>query len=314
MRALFLLFALLITSNSYAVDIDEWDIPRLEQEARIQGWTFKPRASWVTEHLKKGGRLKEITGLVHPKSFAEPTNIDEIVPLDNLPKSWNWRTLSKNGLQPIRNQGGCGSCWSFSVTSVVEGLIKIFVPEARVNLAEQTLVSSCESGGSCSGGFFDAFDYIKSEGLPDEAQDPYLAQNSRCKPGLEPNMKIERWSYIGRNPSTDQIKTAMMQYGPISVDVNGGFGSYGEGIYNRCGSTSTNHMVTLEGWVDDPAYAENGGGYWLMRNSWGASWGEGGNMRIVYKSSSGRNCNGIGNYAAYAVLDRSWLDKVREQR
>lgn len=309
----FLLILAIISTNAFSADIPEWDIPALEAEGRVQGWTFKPRASWVTEHLRRGGRLRELTGLKKPAN-ANATNIDDLAPMLDLPKSWDWRVLSSNWLQPIRNQASCGSCWAFSVTSVIEGLIKLKLPEAKVNLAEQTLVSSCSNSGSCSGGYFSAFDYIQQEGLPDEGQDPYLAQNSRCKSGLTPNMKIKRWAYVGRNPSTEQIKTAMMMYGPISVDVNGGFGSYGEGIYNRCGSTSTNHMVTLEGWVDDPAYAEYGNGYWIMRNSWGSGWGESGYMRIVYKSKAGRNCNGIGNVAAYAVLDDSWLDKVKEQK
>lgn len=61
-------------------------------------------------------------------------------------------------------------------------------------------------------------------------------------------------------------------------------------------------MTNIEGWVDDPTYAAYGGGYWIMRNSWGTSWGEDGYMRIVYKSKNGSNCNGIGNTAAYAIM------------
>lgn len=310
----FLVFAILACESCevYAKEIPEWDIPALEAEATIQGWSFKPKASWVTEYLRTGGTLRNLTGL--SKAPIDDARIDDIAPALDLPKSFDWRLMGLDGLQPIRNQGGCGSCWSFSVTSVIEGLIKLKVPEAKVDLSEQTLVSSCERAGSCSGGYFNAFDYIESEGLPDESQDPYLARNSSCKSGLEPNMKVKRWAYVGRNPTTEQLKTAIVSYGPISVDVNGGFGSYGSGIYNRCGSTSTNHMVTLEGWVDDPAYEANGGGYWIMRNSWGSNWGENGYMRIVYKSTAGRNCNGIGNVGAYAVIDDTWLDKVREQR
>lgn len=299
--------------QEYKEDIPEWDIPRLSQEATRQGWTYTPRASWVTEHLRLRPRrgLQEITGLDHRLAKFDAAEVDDMAPLENLPSSWDWRQYAGNRLQPIRNQGSCGSCWSFSITAVVESLVKIFVPEARVDLAEQTLVSSCESGGSCAGGFFTAFNYVRDKGLPDEKEDPYRASNSSCKSGLTAVAKISRWAYIGSNPTTEQIKTAMTIYGPISVDVNGSFGSYGSGIYNRCGSTGTNHMVTLEGWQDDPAYAANGGGYWIMRNSWGSNWGEAGYMRIVYKSTSGRNCNGLGNYAAYAVLDQSYLDDLR---
>lgn len=303
----------LVHPPQYSEDIPEWDIPRLSQEAERQGWTFKPRASWVTEYLKKKPLrgLSEITGLDHRFAKFNPKKVGNLKAFEALPKSWDWRKLSKNGLQPIRNQASCGSCWAFAITAAIESVIKIKVPEARVDLAEQTLVSSCERGGSCSGGFFTALDYVQASGLPDERQDPYTARDSACKSGLNPAAKVVNWEYVAENPTTEQIKTAVMLYGSVPVDVNGNFGSYGEGVYNRCGSTGTNHMTNIEGWVDDEAYAANGGGYWIMRNSWGEEWGENGYMRIVYKSTSGRNCNGIGTYAAYIVLDDTYLDDLR---
>ncbi len=305
------LFAQVTHKPDYEETIPEWDIPQLKAEALNRGWTYEPKSSWVTEYLRRGGALRNITGLDASNSKFNPSQIDDLAPLKSIPASWDWRVVSLNKLQPIRNQGSCGSCWAFSVTAVVESLVKIFIPEVKVDLAEQTLVSSCEPNGSCGGGYFDAFDYIRDKGLPAEKDDPYLASDSRCKSNLDPMAKIARWAYVSSNPTTDQIKSASLQYGPISVVVNGNFGSYGSGIYNRCGSTGTNHMVTIEGWVDDPKYASNGGGYWIMRNSWGSSWGENGYMRIVYKSTGGSNCNGIGNEAAYAVLDQSYLRKLK---
>src|SRR5690606_17413237 len=186
-----------------------------------------------------------------------------------LPKHFNWNDHFK--LQPIKNQANCGSCWAFSITAVIESLYWIKHASSDTtwyDLSEQTLVSSCESGGSCNGGYFTALNYVQQSGLPHESQDPYLARNSSCKQGLQAVQKAIEWKYIGGNnfaPSTEQLKAAIYHYGPISVDVNGGFGSYGSGIYDGCGSTSTNHMVTLEGWTDDPTYAANGGGYWHMR-------------------------------------------------
>jgi cathepsin L len=183
-----------------------------------------------------------------------------------------------------------------------------------VDMAEQTMVSTCERGGDCGGGFFSAFNYVQEKGLPPESEDPYTARNSSCKSGLStfPNSKITRWSYVGtsgRNPTTEQIKQAIYDHGPVTVDINGSLSSR-TGVYTSCGSTGTNHMVVLDGWVDDPAYSKYGGGYWIMRNSWGTNWSEGGYMRIVYKSSGGRNCNGVGNVTAYAVVNG--VENVRE--
>lgn len=270
--------------------------------------TYQEKKTWVTKYLDGGGLLRDITGLVRPRDWKDLAPWNNIRSLTNLPEKFNWN--DSYVLQPIRNQRACGSCWAFATTAVTESLYHIAhqsEENVSIDLAEQTLVSSCERAGSCSGGYFSAFNYIQAPGLPDETQDPYLARNSSCKEGLKPVQKVVSWGYVGERgsrPTTEQIKTAIMTYGPVVVDVNGSFGSYGSGVYNRCGNTGTNHMVVLDGWVDDPAYAANGGGYWIMRNSWGKSWGEAGYMNIVFKSTRGSNCNGIGNVTAYAVLEK----------
>jgi C1A family cysteine protease len=268
--------------------------------------TYTEGTTWVSRYLEQGGDIKNITGLVRPEDWKKNAVFDDLKVQTTLPATFNWNDYSR--LQPIRNQKSCGSCWAFSVSAAVESVFRILYPiQAEIDLAEQTLVSSCCSAGSCSGGYFTALNYIKSPGLPDEAQDPYLARNSSCKSGLVPKVKISRWAYIGdgnSRPSTEQIKQAIYDHGSVSVDVNGSFGSYTSGIYNKCNSSGTNHMVNLEGWNDAD------GGYWYMRNSWGADWGEAGYMKIKYKGSSGKNCNGIGNVAAYAVLDG--IENLRE--
>jgi C1A family cysteine protease len=276
--------------------------------------TYETGENWVTKHLQHGGTLDEVTGLKQPENWMENATFDamEYAISSELPKTWDWREVKQ--LQPIRNQGGCGSCWDFSVTAVMESLHRLIHPEfsPMVDTAEQAVLS-CSGTGSCGGGYFDAFDYLVKSGSPWEHDFPYQARNLRCKQGLKPIAKLTSWSYIGaagKKPTTAQLKQAIYDHGPISVDVNGSFASYKSGVYNTCGGTRTNHMVTIEGWVDDAKYEANGGGYWIMRNSWGTSWGEQGYMRIVYKSRSGANCNGIGQIAAYAVMEG--IDNVRE--
>ncbi len=244
-------------------------------------------------------------GQPHAKGYKLPPNwkegaiFENIKAFEPLPESYDWRT-TPGGLQPIRNQASCGSCWAFSITAVIESLARIKNP-AEIDLAEQTLVSTCERDGDCGGGYFSAFNYARDKGLPNEAQDPYRARNSSCKPGLKPVAKIARWAYIGsgdREPTIEQLKTAIIQYGPISVAVNASFGNYREGIYDKCNRSGEDHMVNLEGWNDD-------GQYWIMRNSWGASWGEAGYMRIKYVGRTGAKCNNIGRTAAFAVLEET---------
>jgi len=208
--------------------------------------------SWVTEYLEKGGDLQNITGLVLPAGWEKNAVFDNITPQTSLPPSWDWQSVVQ--LQPIRNQGGCGSCWSFAISAMIESIYRLTRPMSMSpDFAEQTMVSSCcTSCGSCAGGYFTALNYARDKGLPGESQDPYTARNSSCKSGLTPEVKITRWAYVGSNPTTAQIKQAIYDHGPVTVDVNGSFGNYSSGIYNSCGSTGTNHMVTLLGWVDDP--------------------------------------------------------------
>lgn len=245
------------------------------------------------------------TGLVRPDNWQTMAPWDNIQTAGTLPASFNWNDYAK--LQPIRNQGSCGSCWAFSVTGITESLHRMLYPMLYpvIDLAEQTLVSTCEQGGDCGGGFFDAFDYIRDKGLPKEQDDPYRARNSSCKAGLTPFAKITRWAYVGdenRGPTTEQIKQALITHGPISVDINGSLANTRDVIKN-CGSTSQNHMVNIQGYVDSPEFADYGGGYWIVRNSWGKDWGDDGYFKIVYKSRNGSRCNGIGGTAAYAVMN-----------
>lgn len=259
--------------------------------------TYVKGDTWVSRYLSQGGDIRNVTGLVVPKDWKAKARFDNVLARRDLPPVFDWRWKAE-GLQPIRNQGNCGSCWAFSVIATLEALIKIQT-QTLTDLAEQTLVSSCESGGSCSGGYFTAFDYMKKPGMPDESQDPYKAANSSCKSGLKAAEKVARWSYIGdenSEPSTEQLKTAIMEHGPISVTVyaNSTFSAYKGGVFNNCATGNENHMVNIEGWNDD-------GQYWVMRNSWGADWGDNGYMYIRYTGASGAKCNAIGTTAAYAI-------------
>jgi hypothetical protein len=126
---------------------------------------------------------------------------------------------------------------------------------------------------------------------------PYTGRDDQCKQGLSYPYKLASWAYLPGGddttpPSIESIKSAIYNYGPISVGVavDAPFQAYKRGVYmDSCNSKDLNHAVNLVGWNDD-------GQYWIMRNSWGESWGEGGYMRIRY------NCNAIGVAANYVQL------------
>lgn len=267
-------------------------------QAQDEKMTYSEGDNWVTDYLKSGGSIENITGLRKPL-FETGAKYKSLLTVtdDDLPASYDWNELVQ--LQPIRRQGTCGACWAFSVTAATEAAMIIFKNIYPIDLAEQTLVSSCSNSGSCSGGYFTALNYIQGRGLPPEYLDPYRASNTKCKAPFSTVSKIKDWFYIGasnREPTTEELKRAIMTYGPISVTVNASFAGYDSGIYNACNRRSTNHMVNLEGWNDD-------GEYWIMRNSWGKSWGEDGYMRIRYTNSAGQKCNRIGERAAFVIVN-----------
>ncbi|MCP4685698.1 MAG: hypothetical protein GY867_09665, partial [bacterium] len=209
----------------------------------------------------------------------------------DFPAAFDWR--DSVDLPAIRNQGGCGSCWAFATTGVLECAIKI-KDGIEVDLSEQWLVSCNRDNWTCEGGWW-AYDYfnLKADGCGDtypvyESAFPYAAQQLPCGCPYEhqDQYEIGAWSPIGTAP--DKIKTALLTYGPVgtTVFVNSAFQAYGGGVFSGCQTGTINHSVVIVGWDDN----QGSDGVWIIRNSWGAWWGEdGGYMRIPV------NCSSIGS-------------------
>ncbi len=218
---------------------------------------------------------------------------------DALPTSYNWCSLGK--CTAVRNQGNCGSCWAFGTVGPLE--MGILIKDGLTkDLAEQYLVSCNTDGWGCDGGWW-AHDYHQwkiPSGEPDagavyEADFPYTASDSPCNPPHTHHEKIASWAYVGNDysvPSTDAIKNAIYTYGPVAaaVCVGSAFQAYSGGVFQTSECTSVNHAIVLVGWDDSQ-------GYWILRNSWGSSWGESGYMRIKYGTSA------VGYAATYVVYN-----------
>jgi len=232
--------------------------------------------------------IDELCGLVEPEDWYVGALFDPCLPRGDLPDTFDWRD-EVGGLPPVRNQGGCGSCWAFGTVSSIECTIKIKDGDI-VDLSEQWLVSCNQDGYSCSGGWW-CHDYYMENGKTDPCGDsgavmeddfPYVASNAPCNCPYPHEYFIEEWAYVG-DPNgvatVDQIKQAIYDYGVVSVAVcvNNAFHDYDGGIFSGPTCSNINHAVALVGWDDN-----NGNGYWILRNSWGEGWGEDGYMRIKY--------------------------------
>jgi C1A family cysteine protease len=191
----------------------------------------------------------------------------------------DWTT--QGSVTPVKNQGNCGSCWAFSATGGLEGLSKQL--GALESFSEQQLVDCSGSYGNqaCNGGLMDnAFKFVKDHGIVHEDQYPYKGVKQTCSQQNGP-FKITGFKDIN-NCNTLATELAGR---PISVAVDAtNWSPYKSGVFNNC-KTSLNHGVLLVGLTDQ---------YWKVKNSWGATWGEAGFVRLA----RGNTC-GICNAASY---------------
>ncbi|XP_004499026.1 cysteine proteinase mucunain [Cicer arietinum] len=206
---------------------------------------------------------------------------------DKLPESVDWR--KEGAVAAVKDQGSCGSCWAFSAIAAVEGINKIVTGDL-ISLSEQELVD-CDTSYNegCNGGLMDyAFDFIIDNGGIDSDEDyPYLAVDGRCDQ-YRKNAKVVSIDDYEDVPGYDELalqKAVANQ--PISVAIEGGgreFQLYEYGVFTgRCG-TALDHGVAAVGYG-----TENGKDYWIVRNSWGSSWGEAGYIRLERNLASSRS-------------------------
>ncbi|XP_033150981.1 cathepsin L1-like [Drosophila busckii] len=216
-----------------------------------------------------------------------------------VPSSLDWR--SQGAVTPVKNQGSCGSCWSFSANGALEGQWYLKTKKL-ISLSEQNLVDcsrekygnhGCNGGGPAS-----ALQYvIDNGGINNQNTYPYVGKQNNCKYSKNAiAATVRSIAYVESNEGS--LKTAVAEKGPISVaiDVTDNFKNYKSGVLNdRMCSTSVNHGVVVVGYGSDA----NGGDYWLVKNSWGTNWGEKGYIRMSRNRSN--QCQ-IATYGVFTVV------------
>jgi C1A family cysteine protease len=274
------------------------------------GYKFTVARNWVydmPEEQKKRffSRHRGSTPLADAQS-------DDIGPLSErlgatLPSSFDWRNYNgRSYIGSIRNQGSCGSCYAFAAAAAAEGTYNRAMglyDGNCVDFSESFIIWCLGKYGpyyahfsGCDGADYDyqELEALTVEGVCLESSFPYtIIDPGSCTHWGDPRTVFSSWHRIACN-DIDAIKTAIMTYGVVDAAVYAGiaFQAYSSGVYSDtntscssypCYYTATNHAISLVGWDDNPP--EGGGGCWILRNSWGETWGEGGYMRIRYSAA-----------------------------
>ncbi|KAL2494895.1 KDEL-tailed cysteine endopeptidase CEP1 [Forsythia ovata] len=193
-----------------------------------------------------------------------------------VPPSLDWR--ERGAVTAVENQGGCGSCWAFSVVAAMEGITQIKTGEL-VSLSEQQILDCITSIDSCKGGWMEyAFEFASQyQGLDSDADYPYPAKEGSCsanKPSSLPAMITGHQSVPGNNETALLMAVANQ---PVCVRIDPiQMRFYKSGILTgECGTNLT-HSITAVGY----GTSEDGTKYWIFKNSWGPNWGENGFIRL----------------------------------
>merc|ERR1711992_518982 len=230
----------------------------------------------------------EFLGMMNGFNYEQKKQIDDgitqIVPAHvELPEEVDWRT--SGAVTPVKNQGQCGSCWSFSATGALEG--QHFRKTGKlVSLSEQNLVDCSASFGN-NGGIYTETAY------------PYDGEEEQCHFSRGDIGATDKGFVDITQGDEEALKAAIATVGPVSVAIDAGhptFQFYHEGIYNEpdCSPTNLDHGVLAVGYGTTEE-----GDYWLVKNSWSTKWGDEGYIKM---SRNKDNQCGIASCASYPVV------------
>jgi len=283
-------------------------------EMELRKDVFKANLAKIEEHNRSGAGWKmavnEFSDLTEnefdslymggykkmPQSGAGGPGKMVVKAAKDLPDSVDWR--EKGAVTDVKNQGQCGSCWAFCTTEQIESYAAIEtgnLPE----LSSQQVTSctpnplSCGGTGGCMGSIPQlGYTYIQLFGHVADSDYPYTSgsttEDGDCMydfTNTAPVVGITGYNTLEPN-NQDAVMTHLAEVGPLGVAVYAsGWGGYGGGVYSGCSYDSNialNHAVQLVGYGTDAT----DGDFWIVRNSWGTGWGEGGYIRLARDASA----------------------------
>jgi len=281
MRTVSLILALLLTP----ITVNSQTLNTVED---IQQYINDNGLHWQAGHTSMMDipleERRQRLGLVIPDDVrARFEELNELPPpeLLNTESFFDWRLLG--GVTPVKDQGQCGSCWDFAATGAFESAYLISTGMIQ-DFSEQQVLSCNLGGSSCDGGWMsDAYDLFMNYGAIEEHFMPYGASDQiECtQTDYEPTAYLIGYEDVANN--VNAIKNALM-LGPLSTcfTVYDDFYGYRGGCYEHADTEELNHAVLIVGWDDNMC---DGEGAWIVKNSWGITFGVGGYFYMKYNSS-----------------------------
>lgn len=262
-----------------------------EVDQTIKEWNADPSVtSWMGHNFLSDYTFEEKAALRGLAPEGESHHDEEFTAIDHhvgAYATFDWRNQGQV-VPPVRDQGACGSCWAFSATGTVEMSVAIANNTAAGNYSEQQLVSCSQSYGNngCNGGwYYWAWDYMKGHAQETEADYPYTSGargvTGTCHADLSLGVvTVPSYVKIGQT-NTDIVNAINIK--PVSVALDAAravFQQYTSGVVTSGCGTMLDHAVIAIGYG-----TENGQDYFLVRNSWGSSWGDQGYIKIGMSST-----------------------------
>merc|ERR1711935_1114383 len=244
---------------------------------------------------------KKLLGYKHVAKESTATELS----IEGLATEVNW--VTKGAVTPVKNQGQRGSCWAFSTTGSSEGAYQSATGQLK-SFSEQELVDCAGSYGNqgCNGGLMDdGFKYLESKGDALETDYAYTGKTGTCSTTKQAKAALKAGQVTSFNDVTTNSETQMkaaVSQGPVSVAIEAdqsGFQFYKTGVFSGTCGTNLDHGVLVVGYGTD-----SGTAYWKVKNSWGATWGDAGYIKMV-KTASGAGICGIAAQASYPVIGGS---------
>jgi len=285
-------------------------------EEEFRAYRMKPKN--VEAEIKKANEKRQ-KGTVVPTCLgggavkrSVEEEAQEAVKVAAFPASFDWRT-HKNIVSAVKNQGACGSCWTFSTMETLESAwaiagrgLPILAPQELVDCSTDCSTDPgdpqpvCDQG--CDGGWPWAAvqSLVELGGADSEASYPYQGVDGTCQFTAANVLAIAKnhTCVSGPNSATDVQMMTQLSKQPLSICMDAStWQFYDSGVFtgDGCSQTELDHAIQLVGWGEQPGIFFGKVYYWIVRNSWSSSWGENGYIKVVRSGTgTGSNFNSCG--------------------